>query len=749
MSFAPPVIVLQLLRGTVYFGFMSAANCNISRGNVTVSGGSLLSCDGASVPTPVTVVRIFGSATSNSILIEGSRVQLELQSLSIRSETGLTVSASTVSIIFTGINALSATAERAAAIGCLKSSNLSFIGLNGSLNANGAMWGDGIGPGQNEACESLVFVNGTFGVRAGLGGVGTGSGRASTGNSTLSTLTISGGNVTASGPIGSGYSDTHFSSIGNLTISGGNVSASTSSGSAIGSAIGGNAESAVSNLVISGGNVSATSSGASGIGSGPTNPSYSSVLQLTICGGNIVARGRYGAGIGSSYSNNRPSTVFNLTICGGNVTASGSDGAGIGAGPAPGFSTRDGSSHVVNLVISGGNITASGSNAAGIGSGYAFRGDSAVFNLTISGGNISADGAGGAGIGSGLSDGTASSFVLQLAIVNGSFDLRASSPYPGIGTQPLSSSRDTVTVFNGFFDCSALNATSCFNSSSLTFQDGNITAITNYRTVGPSTQSRIAGFPSLYFEYLSASSREEITGLPIIHFDAIQLEYRAIYGLTIRQEEGNGGTFERELTFNRSRSQGCAFTVDTVGNYSIFFSANSPPLAGRLGHDGITWFLAAGAYDNFYSATPLYFPSESAPPTSRHTPAPTGTISATIHATSSREMTDTPTITAAPSDTTIPVDSRQATSRFAPSDTTIPVDSRQATSRFAPNDTTIPVDSQGGQPSMALIVSLTILAFLVVVFSGALAVWWCCRHRRLSEGDYRTVTESYFDVHID
>jgi hypothetical protein len=65
-----------------------------------------------------------------------------------------------------------------------------------------------------------------------------------------------------------------------------------------------------------------------------------------------------------------------------------------------------------------------------------------------------------------------------------------------------------VTVINGFFDCSALNDTFCFNSSSLTFQDGDIRAITDYRTVGPSSRSEISGFPSLYFEYISKSSLE-------------------------------------------------------------------------------------------------------------------------------------------------------------------------------------------------------------------------------------------------
>jgi amino acid transporter len=70
----------------------------------------------------------------------------------------------------------------------------------------------------------------------------------------------------------------------------------------------------------------------------------------------------------------------------------------------------------------------------------------------------------------------------------------------------------------------------------------------------------------------------------------------------------------------------------------------------------------------------------------------------------------------------------------------------------APSDLTTPVDSQGSHGdglSTALIVSLTIVALAIVAFSAAVAVWWCRRHRRSSEGEYRTVTDSFFEVRID
>jgi hypothetical protein len=109
--------------------------------------------------------------------------------------------------------------------------------------------------------------------------------------------------------------------------------------------------------------------------------------------------------------------------------------------------------------------------------------------MTIAGGDINASGADGAAIGSGYSHG-GSSVVSYLTVLNGSFRLQASPPYSGIGAGPFSSP-ESLVILGGFFDCSALTSTFCFNSPSLTFEDGVTTAITNFLTVGPSSQSQI------------------------------------------------------------------------------------------------------------------------------------------------------------------------------------------------------------------------------------------------------------------
>jgi hypothetical protein len=60
--------------------------------------------------------------------------------------------------------------------------------------------------------------------------------------------------------------------------------------------------------------------------------------------------------------------------------------------------------------------------------------------------------------------------------------------------------------------------------------------------------------------------------MPVLHLDSIAL-YATMFRFEITQEDGNRRGFEREVAFNASRAKGCAFTVGSVGNYSIAFSA--------------------------------------------------------------------------------------------------------------------------------------------------------------------------------
>jgi hypothetical protein len=165
------------------------------------------------------------------------------------------------------------------------------------------------------------------------------------------------------------------------------------------------------------------------------------------------------------------------------------------------------------------------------------------------------------------------------------------------------------------------------------------------------------------------------------------LAIAAVYRLSIRWEGGNDGGFERELIFDGTRSRGCAFSVGSVGNYSIFFSSAAPPLRGQLEHDRLFSFVAADPYDTLYSAVPLYFATESVP------------ASATALA--------TPTSTA----------------------------TRPGTPREG-----------RGIVTAVIVVPIVVLALAISVI---VLLWWYRRHRQVGDEEYQSVNESFLDVHID
>jgi hypothetical protein len=248
-------------------------------------------------------------------------------------------------------------------------------------------------------------------------------------------------------------------------------------------------------------------------------------------------------------------------------------------------------------------------------------GHSSVVNLTILDGNITASGWNGTGIGSVY---RCSSSVERISILNGSLTLAISQPDIGGG---LYSDGD-VTIWNGLFDCSAINWTVCFNSSSLTFATGSIIAITNYNIVGASSTSRVVGSPELYFEYVSNSTEEGLTGLPLIHLESIPFGHRTVYTLRIDGFDSDNHDFHREVQFDGNRSRGCAFSVNSVGNYSVSFESIEswiPHFSGFLGHDGIPLFSANDLNDNFYSSV-IVLPANA---TATSTPFPTAAISGT------------------------------------------------------------------------------------------------------------------------
>jgi hypothetical protein len=291
--------------------------------------------------------------------------------------------------------------------------------------------------------------------------------------------------------------------------------------------------------------------------------------------------------------------VGNLSIFGGNISATSfQDGAGIGSAAV----YSDGISNVGNLSIFGGNISANSVwDGAGIGSGFASEDDarhgSLVENLTILGGNIRATGSNSIAIGS---RGGASA-VLRITILNGSFHLNSAEAGIGPGSEiPV----DAVTIWNGFFDCSEVISSFCFEARTVVFAGGSVVAITGYRRVGPSSPPNIAFSPEFHFEYLTISSRESFVGVPLLHLESISLPHPGVYKLTARQMTGSDpglrSQVERTVLFNSSRSRGCAFSVPALGTYRISFESDVPSSSGYLHHNLDVSFSVDSLSDNLY-----------------------------------------------------------------------------------------------------------------------------------------------------
>jgi hypothetical protein len=578
-------------------------------------------------------------------------------------------------------------------------SGISTVGtldvFGGNISANSAQYGAGIGSGHASASatsrvDTVNIFAGNITTIGMNGGAGIGSGDAnSSATSTVSNLSIFGGDITANGRrfaagIGSGHGidAASTSSVVDLSIRGGNINAT---GSYCGAGIGSGraysfGKSTVTRLAVVRGNIIAVGHASAGVGAGSGLPDgTSSVGSLGVVDGTISAIGLDGAGIGSAFGNYYgTSTVSDLKVVGGNISANGSWAAGIGsgegdyygtsrvgsisiagvttyisaigsygAGIGSGYAYSCGTSSVASLSVLGGNIDSIGSWSAGLGAGYATnqglsdRSISSVAQINIEGGNISATGSNSAAIGSGYTTGTRSNSTVQsLTVSGGTITLNGSHSGIGSGTSATSgwSSLDRLTVTQGFFDCSALISISCFNARSHTFATGSIVAVTSSRTITASSAWQITGSPNLYFEYLSDSSQEGLSSIPLIHLPSIQVPYRTIYVLTIHRIVGNSAQFEREVEFNASRSRGCAFSVSSIGEYSILFSSAEPEMSGYLVHDGIGFFAATKRSDNLYSSVQLSYPTNT-PPRSRATDSPSPTTLFTSHSPLSNQRT--------------------------------------------------------------------------------------------------------------
>lgn len=150
------------------------------------------------------------------------------------------------------------------------------------------------------------------------------------------------------------------------------------------------------NITINGGNINATSPLGAAIGGG-SGIDCGAAGSITINDGIITCiNTEVGAGIGGGYGIYNGGSGGNITINGGTINAKSSMGAGIGGAFGVGVKSGDGGT----ITITGGNITAESESGSGIGSGgnyQAASGDGGT--ITISGGHITATSVEGIGIG--------------------------------------------------------------------------------------------------------------------------------------------------------------------------------------------------------------------------------------------------------------------------------------------------------------------------------------------------------------
>jgi hypothetical protein len=129
---------------------------------------------------------------------------------------------------------------------------------------------------------------------------------------------------------------------------------------------------------------------------------------------------------------------------------------------------------------------------------------------------------------------------------------------------------------------------------------------------------KIVGEPELHFGYLSNSSKEEFEGISLIHLESIGFSVRTSYNLSLGETDGED---EGGVVFDGSVLRGCAFSIKSVGNYSISFLSASAELFGRLVHNASLTFSVDGLWDNFFSDVNIYW-MRSPTPMSSSTPTP-------------------------------------------------------------------------------------------------------------------------------
>jgi hypothetical protein len=211
----------------------------------------------------------------------------------------------------------------------------------GDVRASSVICSAGIGGGcayEGNSSVGMIRIRGGAVRSVGHDGAGIGSGYCGGGASRLDGITIEGGIVTAlsesyGAGIGGGYEHRQgISTVTSLTILNGTVTATGTDGAGIGAGYGDHGSSYVGALKIAGAHITAVGMNGAGIsaGYGKTATGRSIVSTLRIDSGVIFASATNAPGIGFGYSPDGVSDVQELTIVQGNITTRGSSGIAAG-----------------------------------------------------------------------------------------------------------------------------------------------------------------------------------------------------------------------------------------------------------------------------------------------------------------------------------------------------------------------------------------------------------------------------------
>jgi hypothetical protein len=142
-------------------------------------------------------------------------------------------------------------------------------------------------------------------------------------------------------------------------------------------------------------------------------------------------------------------------------------------------------------------------------------------------------------------------------------------------------------------------------------------------------QSQISERAELYFEYVGNSASEGALSPLLLHLISTDLPGSTPYLLTVQKVSDSEGV--RTVLFNRTRAQGCAFTVPSVGTYELFFDSVPPGSRGRLvlADESQLWPTNAQGERAASDVRAVYFSTRTPSPSVSHTPPPDPTIACT------------------------------------------------------------------------------------------------------------------------